>query len=549
MHRTMSGLLHRPAPWLTATLLLVVQLAGAQSKADRALHSVGPAAETVCVLSPVLDDSGARNLPDPQLQKMLAPTSTFSVTYVDEDPADPWPDAARQAVEYAVSIWASTIVSPLEVRIKAYWADRGGCSTSPVVLGSAGPRALHRDHAALPLSDTWYVDALADALTGLDMGGSHEPDIRIFLNRDCDNQDASSHWYFGIDGNPPAGHIDLVSVVLHEVGHGLGISGAGRVTSGSGTVRYSTRPYVYDRFTVDGAQPSSPLLSYPDFSTELGSALQAGSGAVLYQGASANASNGGVAPSLYAPDPWKAGSSYSHLDEQTYNNTTNALMTPMLSTMEANHVVGPVTCGLLEDMGWTVSSSACDLSLPVELAEFSAVADGQDIILQWRTVSEKDNLGFEIQHRRPGGTFEALDFVPGSGTTAEPARYEATLRDMEPGEHDLRLRQLDVDGRSSFSPVVSARVQLVESFQLTEAYPNPFNPVTQFSLRVRETEWVHVEVVDMLGRSVATLFSGVAGAGEQLDLRFDAEMLPSGVYVYRAVGETFIASRTAILMR
>ncbi|MDX1741619.1 MAG: hypothetical protein R3178_10010, partial [Rhodothermales bacterium] len=348
----MSGRFHQPISWLTAAMLLVVQPVAGQGKADGALQSVGPEADNVCLLAPVFDDSGVRAVQSHR-GKTLGQTSTFAVSFVEESPDDPWPSAARDAFVYATSIWERTVVTPIEVRVRAYWADRGGCATAPVTLASAGPRALHRDHPTFPQPDTWYVDALADALSGLDMGGSSEPDIRVFVNRDCAGTQASPRWYFGVDGRPPSGHIDFVSVVLHEIGHGLGISGAGRVTSGEGTVRYSTRPYAYDRFTVDGTMDFSPLLAYPDFSSELGTVLQSGSGGVLYGGTSAITANGGEPPSLYAPDPWTGGSSYSHLDEQTYDGTSDALMTPILSTMEANHVVGPVSCGLLEDMGWT----------------------------------------------------------------------------------------------------------------------------------------------------------------------------------------------------
>ncbi len=541
---------HRPDTWLTVTLLLVVQSVAAQSMTEGELHSVGPETETVCVLAPVMDDTGVRYVPhESRHSKTLAPTSTFSVTFLDEDPAEPWPVAARAAVEYAKGIWETVIVSPQEIRVNAYWADRGGCTDAPVTLGSAGARALHRDFGAFPHSNTWYVDALADVLSGLDMGGSTQPDIRVYLNKDCDDPNASTHWYFGTDGSPPAGSIDLVSVVLHELGHGLGVSGAGRVTSGTGTVRYSTRPYAYDRFTVDGSMPYTGLMSYPDFSVELGAALQSGNGGVLYDGSSATSANGGESPSLYTPTTWKGGSSYSHLDEQTYNNTTNALMTPMLSTMEANHVIGPVTCGVLEDMGWTVSMSNCDLSLPVELTEFRAVVDGADVVLKWETASESDNAGFEIERRNADDRFVSVGYVPGAGHSVEQTTYETRIPDPGAGTHAFRLRQVDLDGGSTYSPVVEITVEMAAMFELTAAYPNPFNPSTRFSLSVQKSQNVRVDVIDMLGRTVATLFDGSAVAGERHEMHFEAINLPSGVYVYRALGESFAASRTMMLMK
>jgi hypothetical protein len=393
------------------------------------------------------------------------------------------------------------------------------------------------------------VDALADALSGLDMGGSGEPDIRVLVNRDCDSPDAGTRWYFGADGRTPAGHIDFVTVVLHEMGHGLGITGAGRVTSGTGTVRYASRPYAYDRFTVDGAMPSSPLLAYPDDSSELGAALQAGSGGVLYGGAYAKNSNGGEPPSLYAPAPWRPGSSYSHLDEAFYNNTSNALMTPMLNTMEANHVVGPITCGLLQDMGWTVNEANCDFSLPVELVEFRALVDGDDVILIWSTASENDNAGFEIEHRRARGVFGVVAFEPGVGRPDSEASYRRVIYRVGPGLHEFRLRQMDQDGSVTYSEVIDVTLESQRPVQLGPVYPNPFRDVARTSLSVGHPQYVEVTVIDMLGRSVATIFSGHAVDGYGLELQLDGTLLPAGVYAVRAAGETFSMSRPIVLTK
>jgi hypothetical protein len=55
---------------------------------------------------------------------------------------------------------------------------------------------------------------------------------------------------------------------------------------------------------------------------------------------------------MYAPSTWAPGSSYSHLDYSTFNNTANQLMVYAFSAGEAAHDPGPVTKGLLKDLGW-----------------------------------------------------------------------------------------------------------------------------------------------------------------------------------------------------
>ena len=58
---------------------------------------------------------------------------------------------------------------------------------------------------------------------------------------------------------------------------------------------------------------------------------------------------------LYAPSPWSDGSSYSHLAE-SYNGTPNALMTFSLANGESIHSPGPVTLGIMKDVGWTMGA-------------------------------------------------------------------------------------------------------------------------------------------------------------------------------------------------
>lgn len=83
--------------------------------------------------------------------------------------------------------------------------------------------------------------------------------------------------------------------------------------------------------------------------------------------------------------------------------------------------------------------------------------------------------------------------------------------------------------------------------ELTAASPNPFNGLTAFELVVDREQRVTVDVVDMLGRRVAVLFEGEVRPGLRYPFALDAAGLRAGVYVYRAIGETFNLSRRATL--
>ena len=271
--------------------------------------------------------------------------ATINVNYIGA-----WTAPAQTAFQYAVDIWETQITSSVPISVSANWTALG-----PGILGSAGPVNFFRDFPGAPAANTWYPSALANKLRGVDLDPS---------NADIDANFSSSfpNWYFGTDGNTPPGQYDFVSVVLHELGHGLGFLGSMTVSSGQGSWGGGTGfPFTYDRFAENGANQSLIDTSlFPNPSAAL--AAQLTSGNIFFDGPNARAANGGNRAQLYAPGTWSQGSSYAHLDE-IYNNTVNALMTFSLSTAESIHNPGPIMLGIFQDMGWTTVASLPDLSI------------------------------------------------------------------------------------------------------------------------------------------------------------------------------------------
>lgn len=284
-------------------------------------------------------DVVVRNLPPKEFLLNAPQTANITVTYVGA-----WDAQAQAAFEYAVSIWETQITSSVEIRVEAEWANLG-----PGILGGAGAEELYRDFSNAPVATTWYPVALANKLAGTDLDPSGV-DIGAAFNS------GFSDWYFGTDGNP-GGLYDFVSVVLHEIGHGLGFFGTMSVGSscgggGIGCWGYGSGiPSIYDRFTENGA--GTALLSYPNNSSELGAQLTSNN--IFFDGPNERLANGNSPAPLYAPGSWQQGSSYSHLAE-SYNGTANALMTYSLAPGEAQHNPGPVMLGIFTDMGWAISA-------------------------------------------------------------------------------------------------------------------------------------------------------------------------------------------------
>lgn len=186
--------------------------------------------------------------------------------------------------------------------------------------------------------------------------------------------------------------------------------------------------------------------------------------------------------------------------------------------------------------------------LPVELVSFDAVVNETVATLSWATLSETNNDGFSVEQRE-GGQFVEIGYVPGQGTTVESQTYRFKTDELSPGTHVFRLRQVDYDGSTSYSPEVEVQVTLGNTYTLTTAYPNPFQRQARMDLRVRETQHVRVDVFDYLGRRVKTLHDDTVPASQVQPITFSGEGLPSGAYFVRAVGEDFQVTRTLTLVK
>jgi uncharacterized repeat protein (TIGR01451 family) len=172
---------------------------------------------------------------------------------------------------------------------------------------------------------------------------------------------------------------------------------------------------IYDRFTE--ASSGQSLLTYDNYSIALGNALT--SNALFFDGPNARTANGGQRVPLYAPSTWRQGSSYSHLAE-SYNNTINALMTYSLANSEAEHDPGPVTLGIFQDMGWSITAlpPATDLSIRKQLTAGSVITSTARVTY---TIT-LSNEGFEpVTEAILSDTLSPhLSYLAGSAT-AQPA--------------------------------------------------------------------------------------------------------------------------------
>jgi len=190
---------------------------------------------------------------------------------------------------------------------------------------------------------------------------------------------------------------------------------------------------------------------------------------------------------------------------------------------------------------------------PVELSSFSAVIIENGIKLKWRTETEVNNYGFEVERQVGGwqtavGNWELMGFVEGHGNSNSPKNYEFIDENILSGKYAYRLKQIDNDGTYEFSKVIEIDVDAPIGYELSQNYPNPFNPTTTIKFNLPESEVVNIVVYDILGTAVKTLVDEFKEAGIHI-INFDASEFASGTYVYRIETSNYIAIKKMLLIK
>ncbi len=191
-----------------------------------------------------------------------------------------------------------------------------------------------------------------------------------------------------------------------------------------------------------------------------------------------------------------------------------------------------------------------DVVMPVELISFDAIVDADKILVRWETASEENNSGFEVDAYDPAREiWETMGFVDGAGTAQTNQSYEFEINDPSEIYTKFRLKQIDFDGTVSIGNEVEIVRDLPGPYLLSDAYPNPFNPTTNFSLSLALEQNILIDLFDTVGRHVKSLFSGVLAPNTVHNFTINAEGLPGGNYFYRVLGDQFETSKRVVLLK
>ena len=249
------------------------------------------------------------------------------------------------AMEYAVSILESVLPADTRITINASWGKitTAGVLAHSTITGYAGGWGIN---ALNPLS--YYPVALAEKIAGDSLNGNLDGDISLAVNN-------TINWYFGTDGNTPVTKYDLVTVVIHEICHGLGFFDSFDLNGSLGNYGIGSLPMIYDTFIENSdGDKLTDTLKFLNPSTNLGNQLTGNQlyfNGPLLTNFALSEKYSTLEAKLYVPSTWEPGSSISHLDEYA-TLPENSLMTPFIDPGEAIHDPGKYTMSILGDLGW-----------------------------------------------------------------------------------------------------------------------------------------------------------------------------------------------------
>lgn len=249
------------------------------------------------------------------------------------------------ALQFAADIWGATLRSAVPIKVEGSFSVQS-CGSISAQLGQAGPVALLTDFPGAPLASTWYPVALANSLAGVNVSGGD--DIGAQFNKSIDNGcfgGAPNGWYYGFDGNPGAGQIDVIPIMLHELCHGLGFLTFVDLATG---IPLQGQNDVFMTYLED----STTGVVFSDMTDAQRAAASINTGNLHWVGPNVEANSGiltagrvGNRVLMYAPATPAVGASLSHFDASL---APDELMEPYATTQPLRVLATQA----LKDLGW-----------------------------------------------------------------------------------------------------------------------------------------------------------------------------------------------------
>jgi hypothetical protein len=357
---------------------------------------------------------------------------------------------------FAAGIWGAYLDTNVPIDIRSQFNPIAGCTASGGVLGSAGTTGGVLNFPNAPIQNTYYHRALVNKYAGIDTNGA-TAEINTTFNSDVDNGclGGSSRFYYGLDNSTPAQRINLLVVLLHEMGHGLGFSSFVNGTTGALPNGF---PDVYTRHMFD--RTTGKYWHQMTDTERQASALNSNN--VMWDGGSTRISSSyltnGTDPltgrvMLFTPTTFQGGSSISHWSTAA---SPNLLMEPNITNGLPINL--DLTRQFMRDIGWYRDTNA-DLvpdSITNVLPSGGTLVIGSNVSITWT-----NNGGFNRNVSIDLSTDGGVTFTPIASDIANTGSFTYTIPNNPTARGRIRVREhnfVDPAGVSSATFAISETV-------------------------------------------------------------------------------------------
>lgn len=205
--------------------------------------------------------------------------------------------------------------------------------------------------------------------------------------------------------------------------------------------------------------------------------------------------------------------------------------------------VGKLIAATVTDECTSVNSATAPL--PVEYTFFKASLENNEVLLDWETASEINNEAFFIEKSNDGLSFEEMGIVEGAGNSFEPIQYRFVDATPNAGTNYYRLRQMDFDGTTDLSEVVSVEIEKDGAENNSRSFNVNINPTSalsevQIALDNTFEQDISVQIFDAMGRNI---LNSTIAAGSQF-LHVDVSVLPESQYFVKINNQNEVVTKS-----